>query len=59
MTTFTWNSGSALSMPGGSPTSWTYRWTPSAAGNYTLTVRAIDAAGNFDASRPWIHFAVV
>jgi hypothetical protein len=27
-------------------------------GNYTLTVRAIDAAGNFDASRPWINFTV-
>jgi DNA-binding beta-propeller fold protein YncE len=58
VTTFTWNSGSALTMPGGSPTSWTYGWTPAAAGNYTLTVRAIDAAGNFDASRPWINFVV-
>jgi hypothetical protein len=58
VTTFTWNSGSTLSMPGASPTSWTYLWTPATTGNYTLTVRAIDAAGNFDASRPWINFTV-
>ncbi len=58
VTTFTWNPGSALSVPGGSPTSWSYPWSPPAAGNYVLTVRAIDAAGNFDASRPWIAFVV-
>ncbi len=58
VSTFTWNPGSALGLPGGSPTSWSYSWTPSATGNYTVTVRAIDAAGNFDATRPWINFVV-
>ena len=27
-------------------------------GNYTVTVRAIDAAGNFDATRRGINFVV-
>ena len=58
VTTFTWNSGSALSLPGGSPTTWSYPWSPLAPGNYTVTVRAIDAAGNFDATQPWINFVV-
>ena len=58
VSTFTWNLGSALGLPVGSPTSWSYTWSPSATGNYTVTVRAIDAAGNFDATRPWINFVV-
>ncbi len=58
VTSFTWNPGAVLSLPGGSPTSWTYAWTPSVTGNYTITVRALDAAGNADATRPWINFAI-
>jgi len=55
---FTWNPGSSLSLPGGSPTSWTYGWTPQTTGNFAVTVRAVDAAGNADATRPWINFSV-
>ena len=58
VTTFTWNCGSALSFPAGSPTTWTLSVVALVAGNYTVTVRAIDAAGNFDASQPWINFVV-
>jgi sugar lactone lactonase YvrE len=58
VTAFTWNPGSVLSLPAGSPTSWSYGWTPAVAGNYTVTVRALDAAGNADATRPWINFIV-
>jgi hypothetical protein len=58
VTTFTWNGGSVLGTPGASPTTWSYGWIPPGAARYAVTVRARDAAGNIDATRPWVNFVV-
>jgi hypothetical protein len=31
---------------------WTFTWTPSAAGTYTLRSRAVDDSGNLEVARP-------
>jgi DNA-binding beta-propeller fold protein YncE len=58
VTSFRWNPGAALGTPGASPTGWTFGWTPPAPGAYAVTVQAQDAAGNCDATRPWVNFSV-
>jgi DNA-binding beta-propeller fold protein YncE len=57
-TAFKWNAGT-VTTPGGTSTSWQYGWTPPATGAYQITLRAGDAAGNFDATRPYYNFTVV
>ena len=47
-----------LATPGGTATGWSWDWTPRAAGAYTITVEARDAAGNIDASKPNVVFNV-
>jgi tripartite motif-containing protein 71 len=54
--TFRWLNGAALSAPGQPVTSWTYTWSPPTPGSYAVSVRALDAAGNFDAARPFVSF---
>ena len=48
-----------VTTPGATSTSWTYNWTPPATGGYQITLRAGDAAGNLDATRPYYTFTVV
>lgn len=47
-----------VATPGGTSTEWTYLWTPPGKGSYVLQVRATDAAGNIDPSRPSVPFTV-
>lgn len=47
-----------LANPGGTATAWSYSWTPPVAGSYAVQLRTDDAAGNTDATRPWITFTV-
>lgn len=56
--TFTWRQAAAtLGTPGGTSTSWTYvQILP--AGIYAVSVRARDAAGNYDQPQPWVNFTV-
>ncbi len=56
--TFRWNPASVAS-PGAPSTTWSYDWTPPATGGYQVTVRARDAAGNADPTRPFHRFTVV
>ncbi|MET0524343.1 MAG: Ig-like domain-containing protein, partial [Nocardioides sp.] len=56
-TTYTaWDA--TLATPGGTATGWSWDWTPRAAGAYTITVEARDAAGNVDSSKPNVVFNV-
>lgn len=57
VTAFTWNAGATLATPGASPTAWAHSVPIAAAGNYAVSVRAIDAAGNIDTTRPWVNFS--
>jgi YVTN family beta-propeller protein len=57
-TSFKWNAGTVAS-PGATSTSWSYAWTPPASGSYQITVRAGDAALNYDPTRPYNTFSVV
>jgi hypothetical protein len=57
-TTFKWNPGT-VTTPGATSPPWTYNWTPPATGAYQITLRAGDAAGNYDANRPYFNFTVV
>ncbi len=52
----TWET--TLGTPGAPSTGWTWDWTPRAAGSYTITVGARDAAGNADSSKPNVVFNV-
>jgi sugar lactone lactonase YvrE len=59
----TWGSyvayDAALAQPGSPSTTWTYRWTPPAAGQYTFMAEATDAAGNREAApKPSVPFTV-
>lgn len=47
-----------LDAPGATSTGWSWEWTPRAAGSYTITVEARDAAGLIDGSRPSVPFTV-
>ena len=47
-----------LATPGGTTTGWSWDWLPKAAGAYTITVQARDAAGNVDSSTPNVVFNV-
>jgi DNA-binding beta-propeller fold protein YncE len=49
-----------LGTPAGASTTWSYQWTPPAGGSgqYAVQVTAVDAAGNVDASKPWVPFNV-
>jgi hypothetical protein len=55
---FIWLNGASLGTPGGASTTWSYAWTPPGAALYAVTARAFDAAGNVDATRPWVNFQV-
>jgi hypothetical protein len=56
----TWLSpGATLGTPGGTSTTWSFNWTPAAVGSFAMSVRAKDAGGNIDATRPWVNFTVV
>ncbi|HEY3239360.1 MAG TPA: Ig-like domain-containing protein, partial [Acidimicrobiia bacterium] len=48
-----------LATPGGTATGWTYTWNAPVAGAFTLQVRARDATGNIDPTRPNVPFTVV
>jgi hypothetical protein len=59
VTSTTWLTGATLSSPGSPTTGWSFSaWTPTVAGPYSVTVRAQDAAGGLDATRPWVNFSV-
>jgi DNA-binding beta-propeller fold protein YncE len=58
VTGFRWFTTATLGSPGGTSTGWTFSWTPPATGPYGLQVRANDAAGNFDASQPFVNFSI-
>jgi hypothetical protein len=47
-----------LGTPGGTSTTWSWDWLPKAAGSYSITVEARDAAGNVDSSKPNVTFNV-
>jgi DNA-binding beta-propeller fold protein YncE len=53
-----WLNGATLGTPGGTSTTWSFGWTPAAAGPYAVTVRALDGVGNIDPTRPWVNFSV-
>jgi len=56
---WTWiTPGATLASPGATSTSWSYTWTPPGTGPYAVSVRAVDAAGNIDATRPYYNFTV-
>ena len=58
---FVWLNGSVLGTPNGTSTSWTYNWTPPTVrpvNTFLIQVRANDAAGNFDQTRPSVNFSV-
>lgn len=48
-----------VAVPGATATGWTYNWSSPLAGPFTVQVRARDAAGNIDPTRPNVSFAVV
>jgi hypothetical protein len=52
----TWEA--TLTSPGGTSTGWSWDWLPRAAGTYTISVEARDAAGNVDPSKPNVVFNV-
>ena len=54
---FRWAGDATLGSPGNSPTTWSYDFTPPVAGSFAVMVRADDAAGNTDPSKPWINFS--
>jgi hypothetical protein len=54
---FTWLDA-AVAAPGSPDTDWSFAWTPPAAARYALMVRALDAAGNADPTKPWVPFEV-
>jgi tripartite motif-containing protein 71 len=47
-----------LLTPGGTTTSWSYSFTPSATGSYGIQVRSVDAAGNVGDNTAWRNFTV-
>lgn len=60
VTGFSWiTPGATLASPGATSTSWSFTWTPPVTGPYAVSVRAVDAAGNIDATRPFNNFTVV
>ena len=54
---FTWLAADVAS-PGATSTPWDYTFTGSVPGSYGMSVRAHDAAGNLDTTRPWVTFTV-
>ncbi len=46
-----------LATPGATSSGWTFSFAPPASGNFGLLVRAQDAAGNQDPTKPWINFS--
>lgn len=59
-----WGSGATylpatLGAPGTNSTSWTFSWPAPGPGQYGISVRARDAAGNIDPTKPWVNFTVV
>ncbi len=42
-----------VAMPGSTSTSWSYAFSPPAAGKYGYQVTAVDAAGNVSAKTAW------
>lgn len=57
-TAIVWLDGAELGSAGSPVTTWSYPWTPPEAGTYAVTVRAEDAAGLLDPTRPWVNFSV-
>ena len=49
-----------LATPNATSTNWTFAWTPPSGGSglYAVQVTARDGAGNVDATKPWVQFAV-
>ncbi len=49
-----------LAASGAMSTGWTYSWAPPPGGSglYAVQVAAADAAGNVDATKPWVSFSV-
>ncbi len=47
-----------LGTPGGTLTTWSYDFTPTAPGQFAISLRADDAAGNSDQTKPWVRFSV-
>jgi hypothetical protein len=46
-----------LDAPGATSTGWSFSFNPSGSGGYGVLVRAQDAAGNYDPSKPWVSFS--
>lgn len=57
VTSTIWLPGAVLTSPGSPTTGWSFTWTPPAAALYSVTVRAQDATGNLDPTRPWVNFS--
>lgn len=55
---FTFNPGAVLDTPGASPTGWSTTLPLVSGARMAVSVRAVDAAGNVDATRPWVNFSV-
>jgi hypothetical protein len=49
----------AVSTPGATSTAWTYQWSPPGTAAFTVQVKATDAAGNIDPTKPSVPFTVV
>jgi len=59
----TWSSSYAnlpvtIANPNSPSTTWTFSWTPPAAGNYGVSLRVDDIAANTDPTRAWVPFSV-
>jgi hypothetical protein len=46
----------SIAEPGAPTTTWSYSWTPPAAGNYGVLVRVEDTSANTNAVKPWVRF---
>ncbi|MNC86540.1 hypothetical protein D3C83_22120 [compost metagenome] len=49
----------SLTTPGGTSSAWTFPWAPPGTGSFTLQVKATDAAGNIDPTKPSVPFTVI
>lgn len=47
-----------LASPGATSTGWSFTWANAPEGEYGFSAKAVDGAGNVDASRPWTRFDV-
>ena len=56
--TFAWAGDATLGSPGATATSWNFDWFPTGTGRFAVMVRADDAAGNIDPTKPFVSFTV-